>query len=79
MFTDPDLLADALLFGCLFVLWDRKLSEKWGKAFAAGLLAGLAYLGKGYLLPYLLILGPATLWLRAMAEARQQTEVRNGQ
>ncbi len=70
---DPDLLADALLFGCFFALLNLRPSRIRAKTFAGGLLAGLAFLGKAYFLPYLLILGPATILLQAASGWRNES------
>lgn len=61
---DPDLLADGLLFCYFYVVLDPLLPQKPWRALPGGIAAGLAYLGKGYMLPFTLVHLPATLLLR---------------
>jgi hypothetical protein len=52
----PDLLANAFLYSYFCLVSDRQFSEyrpKW--AFRAGLMAGMAYLAKAYMLPFCLL------------------------
>ena len=66
LMLDPDILAAGLLSWCLFLLLDPALPLKPRRALLAGLIAGLAYLAKSYMLPFLLLLAPLTLLLRCM-------------
>jgi hypothetical protein len=62
-FLNPDLLANAILFPYLILLWHpRPLANSW-RPLAAGALAGLAYLAKAYMLPFLLLQLPLVLLL----------------
>ena len=63
---NPDMLAAGLLYLCLYLLLDPKLPSRPGRAMLTGLVAGLAYLAKAYMLPYLIVLIPLTLLLRRL-------------
>jgi hypothetical protein len=58
---DPDLLANALLFAYLGLLLDERFARHHWRAVAAGLCAGLAYLAKAYMLPFILAQLPLAL------------------
>ncbi|GEM_PF-3290279 len=61
---NPDLLAAGVLFVCLYMLLDPALPRSPKRALLTGLLAGLAFLAKAYMLPFLFVLIPLTLLLR---------------
>jgi hypothetical protein len=50
---DPDLIGAAFLYGCLASLFHPQLGSHWWRAFVVGIAAGLAYLGKAFMLPFL--------------------------
>jgi hypothetical protein len=60
---DPDLLANAMLFSYLILLLDTDLRSKPLRSFSTGICAGLAYLAKGYMLPFVLVHLPVSLFL----------------
>jgi len=61
---DPDLLADGLLFCYFYVVLDPMLPQRPVRALLGGIVAGAAYLGKAYMLPFTLVHLPATLLSR---------------
>jgi hypothetical protein len=61
---DPDLLADGLLFCYFYAVLDPKLPQRPFRALLAGAAAGMAFLGKAYMLPFTLVHLPATLLIR---------------
>ena len=61
---DPDLLADGLMYCYLYVVLDPKLPHRPVRALLGGAAAGLASLGKAYMLPFTLVHLPATLLIR---------------
>ncbi len=58
---DPDLLGNLWLFASLSLV-ARGPIDGW-RAFGAGACAGLAYLGKAFMLPFLVLFLPLALWL----------------
>lgn len=69
---DPDLLADALLFLYFSILLDPDLPDKPGRAWLGGVVAGLAYLAKAYMLPFILVLMPLTIALHVRMVRRSK-------
>jgi hypothetical protein len=67
---DPDLLADAILFCYFAAVLDPELPRKPLRAALAGALAGAAYLGKAYMLPFTLMHLPATLLMHWRASRK---------
>jgi len=67
---DPDLLANTLLFAYWWLLMDERLPRKPWRAIGAGACAGLAYLGKAYMLPFILVQLPITMVLLARRASR---------
>jgi len=61
---DPDLLADGLLFCYFSAVLDPMLPQRPFRALLVGVVAGTAYLGKAYMLPFTLVHLPATLLMR---------------
>jgi hypothetical protein len=61
---DPDLLAAALFFVYADFLLDSQIASKPGVVFAAGIAAGLGYLSKAYMFPFILVHFPSTLAMR---------------
>ena len=61
---DPDLLAAALFFIYADFLLDSQFASKRGIVFAAGIAAGLSYLSKAYMFPFILVHFPITLAMR---------------
>ncbi len=60
---DPDLLAAGFLFIYFALVLDPALPRQPGQAFLSGIAAGLAYLAKAYMLPFVLIHLPLSLWI----------------
>ena len=69
----PDLLADALLFLYLLSLLDPVLPKRPWIALLGGLAAGLAYLAKAYMLPFVLVQLPIALGLRHVLSGVENT------
>jgi hypothetical protein len=65
---DPDLLAAGLMFAYCATLFAPDLSKKPAHAFGGGVIAGLAYLAKAYMLPFALIHLTISLWMRGRLE-----------
>ncbi len=65
---DPDLLAASLVFLYFSSVLDPQLAEKPARALGGGMIAGLAYLAKAYMLPFVLVQLPVTLLLRHWME-----------
>ena len=61
---DPDLLADGLLFCYFYVVLDPLLCRRPLRALFGGAAAGMASLGKAYMLPFTLVHLAATLLMR---------------
>ncbi len=68
---DPDLLANAVLFSYFVLLLDTDLRSKPLRSFGAGMCAGLAYLAKGYMLPFVLVHLPVSLFLASRFGRRE--------
>jgi hypothetical protein len=63
----PDVILGACLFAYLAAACSATLMQRRGTQLAAGLLGGVAYLGKAYAFPFVLVHMPLTLALRAFA------------
>lgn len=61
---DPDIIADGLLFLYFSIIADPALSRSKRGAVSAGLAAGLAYLAKAYMLPFVAVHIWATMAIR---------------
>jgi len=66
---DADILADGLLFLYFSLVVDPALMESRRRATGAGVVAGLAYLAKAYMLPFAVVHLAATLALHRLAAA----------
>ena len=75
---DPDLLADGLLFCYFYAVLDPMLPQRPFHALLGGALAGVAYLGKAYMLPFTLLHLPATLLTRWWVSRRSGQDVACG-
>jgi hypothetical protein len=64
---DPDLLANVFMFACLSQLFDPKSAERPLVCLAAGLLGGVGYLAKSYMLPFLVLVLPVWIWFALRA------------
>jgi len=74
---DPDLLANALLFTYFLLLLDPRLPQKPWLALAAGLCAGLTYLAKAYMLPFIIVHLLLTLLLLARSSGPAESPIRH--
>jgi hypothetical protein len=75
-FLNPDLLANAILFPYLILLWQARPLAVPGRALLLGGLAGLAYLAKAYMLPFLLLHLPLVLLLSWLMPSERRLSLR---